>query len=224
MSLTLHTPIPKKSPIPSALFVSTLFGQDLWPQTHKKITGPASPTALVHVYSAAKMLALKQEPDMFSVDDLQTKIDLEKLIRMALHQSVLAFEILAGPGFGGLDRQFIIENAFTDSLVDNIDGLLLNAEKNWERTLSEASVHFNLVLTRFALNEDIASTDVATILENCTFPGQEKIADSDFAAEENFDLFKKLSQTARSGNTSLPARPKGYDGLSDYLVKLRLEK
>ncbi len=160
---------------------------------------------------------------MFSVATRTTIIDIEKLIRMALHQSCLAFEMLVGPGTGDLDREFIIANAFTQTLADNMDGLLIKAEENWERTKHEASIHFNVLLSRLALNEGIASSDVATILSNCDFPEHKIIADSDFDPVKHFDLFKKLSQIARSGNNGLPKMPKGYEILSDYLIKLRLE-
>lgn len=222
--LELHAPMIEDTPLPPIRFVSTLRGKDLWPKSHTKIDAKASPIAAVHVLAARHKLGLEQFSDMHDIGDNRTMIDIEKLLRMALHQSVLAFEILVGPGFGKLERQFIIENAFTKTLVEHLDLELEKAEKSWKRSKGAmAADHFSLLLMRAGISKNIAASDVSTILEKADLPAFDPLRVKKFNPKENFDLFKKLSKETRMQPTKLPKKPKGYDALNDFLVELRFE-
>ena len=212
-------------PISRHLFTADLIGNKTgagFQECEKKVL---SPLVQVHVYPARIAMGLKRQPDMFTLAENQSFLELEKLIRMALHQSILAYEILVGPRSGAEEmNRDIIVNSFTSVLVSNMDELLQKAENSWgSANPSEHAYQFNLLLSRLALNSGIASIDVSSIVDACVFDGSEEIGDPDFRPTENGELFKKLSQVARKGHTPLPVSPKGYQELSDLLVNLRLK-
>lgn len=165
--------------------------------------------------------------------------DLEKILRMMLHQSGLALEILASPVVlrqSEMDLRGIVEAAMTRGIVDHyLDvarGIVERAsavrdEREGQTEVWRDAIHQALV--GLALCEGRVSFSLSTLLE---WRDEEGLAaaleggeaggsgDCDDLRARATGLIDELEASERAG---LPESPRGYDALNDYLVQTRLK-
>lgn len=132
--------------------------------------------------------------------------DVEKLVRMALHQSGLAFEALCSAAtWGDFPARAIADAAVTVNVLDyyrDVTAPLLHGRaERWR---------YRTLLTGVLLAEQgIVSHDLSTLAGR-------------LALEPGVDLSAAPALHERLRSSSLPTRPSGYDFLNDFVVQARL--
>lgn len=165
--------------------------------------------------------------------------EFEKILRMMLHQSGLAFEILSSPHWlYGADEEnpcsearAIVECAATGDLLAHYrevtDGSLDDLRSERDLSVGEILRMFRSLLTGVAAGRGRSSLDlrvlaealdVSTVSEIVSKPVQSKVHSGRSALlEEAEALFAQLD----SGESALPQHPDGYDDLNEVLVRKR---
>jgi predicted nucleotidyltransferase len=172
--------------------------------------------------------------------------DVEKIVRMLLHQSGLAFEILASPVVLHADSltgaQFparrLIEAAISADILHHyrdvaIGGMARLVEtKGQGARISDALGAVRNALCGVALSRGEVEFRLPTLLENYALPGLgavlDEVADEDvegalapeFVAELD-GLMSKLIASIQPDRCALPAGPSDYDWLNDFVVDAR---
>ncbi len=156
--------------------------------------------------------------------------EIEKIVRMMLHQSPLALEILSS---GAAVERFassrfqprrVVEAAVTSdiltALVDDADGFLTSPEASSSRRVAIRGLR--RVLMGLALAEGVVATRLDDLLE---WRGSEELADA--AATGEADAIstcgRELLEDLRAVDApALPESPADYDGLDDLVVDMRM--
>ncbi len=148
--------------------------------------------------------------------------DIEKLIRMLLRQSPLAYRVLASHlcavDIAPIDREFILNAAVTQQLVRNIGLEAKNTIATTHRRDDVLGILAELA-AGWALARGHVDLHAAAVLG--THPEW-----NDLDLESDADLRRailSLSDELLSLEAPLPERPADYDGLSTWLVNRRLQ-
>jgi predicted nucleotidyltransferase len=161
--------------------------------------------------------------------------EIEKLVRMMLHQSGLAFEILASPAVHcdmGFPARRIVESAITTDILHHYRDVASGAMRRFVEVDGQGVMPTDVLdavrnaLTGRALAEGRVAFDVWELADEY---GSEALLREVGAGEavepEMLDdvakLVESLLDDIRPGESGLPASPKDYDWLNDFVVSCR---
>lgn len=170
-------------------------------------------------------------------DCMRVLFDLEKILRMALHQSVLALELLASPAplqlrapFDTLAPIELAQAAITSGIVSVYRGVLpatLDAIDAGERVASLSGLR-RLYTASLLHAEAVMGTELAALLKSCAPSPIAPIVEGWSDAPLRPDEARALKDEARRLDAlldvpgALPERPQNYDLLHETLVAWRL--
>ena len=220
-----------------------------------ELSGYSSPTKIggVVIHPAEVVLGLRGWDDAYEgtgeFGDTERQcpwvlFDLEKIIRMMLHQSGLALEILASPmcvdpdklTATPIDARRIVESAITSDVLHHYADLVRSGRRRLGRLGSEYDAYELLDsirsgLTGMELAEGSFAVDLDTLVERRAESALADVISSlregaelgSHAVEElDLQFGRWLDVLEEPGATPLPESPRDYAWLHDYLVERRL--
>lgn len=162
--------------------------------------------------------------------------EVEKIVRMMLHQSGLAFEILASPAVlhdDGFPARRIIESAITGDILHHYRDVASGWMARLVETKGQGAAPADVLdvarnaLTGRALAEGRVAFDVWELASEfgleALLRGVEKSVEPQLLDELSAKI-DELLEAIRPDTAKLPASPQDYDWLNDLVVEWRLER